>query len=71
MRSDVEALLVNGVGNAREAWLVGVDVCYRLVALVRRTWRGIGGGDELAHALGGFFEELRDRAEPLASKEER
>jgi uncharacterized protein DUF5947 len=63
LRPDVEALLVNGVGEAREAWLVGVDRCYRLVALVRAHWRGFGGGPELQRALEGFFDELRGGAQ--------
>lgn len=63
MRPDVEALLVDGVGEAREAWLVGVDACYRLVALVRANWRGFSGGEQLRRALDGFFDDLRLRAE--------
>jgi hypothetical protein len=62
MAPEVEALLVNRTGAGREAWLVGVDECYRLVAVVRRHWRGFGGGDEVWRAIDAFFAGLRDRA---------
>jgi hypothetical protein len=62
MRADVEALLVNRAGGARDAFVVGIDECYRLVALVRRHWRGFGGGDVVWQELARFFERLHVRA---------
>jgi hypothetical protein len=62
MRADVEALLVNRAGGARDAFVVGIDECYRLVALVRRHWRGFGGGDVVWQELARFFERLDARA---------
>lgn len=47
MRPDVEALLVNHLGDAREHHLVSIDVCYRLVGTIRTHWRGFGGGAEV------------------------
>ena len=41
---DVEALLVNRVGEARECYRVGIDECYKLVGLIRTHWRGLSGG---------------------------
>ena len=38
---DVEALLVNRVGATRECYRVGVDVCYKLVGLIRMHWKGL------------------------------
>jgi hypothetical protein len=57
----VEALLVNTTGDRREAWLVPVDDCYRLVAVVRREWTGLTGGDRVAPAIERFFDELGRR----------
>jgi hypothetical protein len=63
---EVEALLVRrlrGPGAAPleggcEAYRVSIDVCYRLVGLVRRHWRGFSGGDGLWSAVGAFFDGL-------------
>ena len=55
---DVEALLVNRARGAAEHWLVSLDVCYRLAAVVRTRWRGLGGGQEVWAEIGRFFEAL-------------
>jgi hypothetical protein len=62
MDRDVEALLVNRVGGAREFYVVPMDVCYRLVGLIRARWRGIGGGSEVREEIGRLFADLKDRA---------
>ncbi len=71
MAADVEALLVNsrrrgggdrgsrGDRSDRQAWLVPIDDCYRLVAIVRTHWRGMYGGDAVWPAIESFFAELR------------
>lgn len=64
LEPDVEALLVNRANGARDYWLVGVDVCYRLSGVIRRHWKGLGGGDELWAALASFLDDLRRRAAP-------
>lgn len=58
MDSDVEALMVNRLGGARQHWLLPVDDCYRLVALVRTHWRGFTGGTEVWQHVERFFEDL-------------
>jgi Family of unknown function (DUF5947) len=66
---DVEALLLlgePGTAAPRESFLVPVDLCYRLVALVRRHWRGFSGGSEVWREVDEFFADLRRRARPLA-----
>jgi hypothetical protein len=60
----VEALLVDtrlqSTGDTRRrAWLVPVDDCFRLVAIVRQEWRGLTGGDRVRPAIERFFDELR------------
>jgi Family of unknown function (DUF5947) len=59
--ADVEALLVNRAGGAHEHWIVPLDDCYRLVALMRTTWRGLAGGREVWDAIARFFEDLEER----------
>ncbi|WP_028062028.1 DUF5947 family protein [Solirubrobacter soli] len=54
LADDVEALLVRG----SDAWIVGVDVCFALVGLVRTHWRGLTGGADVRRELDAFFERL-------------
>jgi hypothetical protein len=59
MQPDVEALLVNRVGAAREYFLVPIDECYKLVGLIRLHWRGLSGGAAVWGEIARFFDELR------------
>jgi hypothetical protein len=68
LEPDVEALLVNRVGHAREAssaehYVVPIDDCYKLVGLIRLHWRGLSGGTEVWQEIGNFFTDLRGKAE--------
>jgi uncharacterized protein DUF5947 len=65
LEPDVEALLVNRAGAEREHFLVPIDECYALVALIRSHWKGLAGGAEVRRELVEFFETLRDRAEEV------
>ena len=56
---DVEALLVNRVGPARECYRAGVDKCYQLVGLIRTHWRGFSGGPAVWDEVGRFFAGLK------------
>jgi hypothetical protein len=64
LEPDVEALLVNRVGAAREHYRVGVDECYKLVGLLRAHWRGLSGGDAVWEEIGRFFKDLANRCGP-------
>ncbi len=55
---DVEALLVNTARGMRQHWIVPVDDCFRMVAVVRREWRGLSGGARIWPAIEGFFADL-------------
>ena len=59
---DVEALLVNRVGAARDCYRVGVDRCYELVGLIRTHWRGLSGGTAVWEEVARFFAGLKERA---------
>ncbi len=65
LRADVEALLVNRVGKAREYYLAPIDACYELVGLIRKHWRGFSGGDAVWREIAAFFSRLKAEAEPL------
>jgi hypothetical protein len=62
LESDVEALLVNRVGQTREHYIVPIDACFKLVGLIRTHWRGLSGGTEVWDAVGRFFAELKERS---------
>ena len=59
---DVEALLINRVGGAREYYRVPIDECYKLVGLIRTNWRGLSGGTEVWKRIASFFSDLQSRA---------
>ncbi|WP_018330640.1 DUF5947 family protein [Actinomycetospora chiangmaiensis] len=82
LRPDVEALLVRrprdgGTGIdgpaalrcVSECFLVPIDACYRLVGLVRTTWKGFDGGAAAWAAIDGFFADVRARARDLRPDE--
>ncbi len=60
---DTEALLVRKLTERFECFLIPVDVCYRLVGLVRTYWKGFDGGSQTWQAIEDFFAGLRDRSE--------
>jgi hypothetical protein len=61
LEADVEALLVNTARGARQYWLVPIDDCFRLVAVVRREWKGLSGGGTVWPEVVRFFDELTER----------
>jgi hypothetical protein len=69
MEGDVEALLVNRAGEQRGHWLVPIDDCYRLVAVIRTRWRGFSGGKEVWLEIKHFFEDLDLHARPHSQHE--
>jgi hypothetical protein len=62
MEPDVEALLVNRARGARDHWLVPIDDCYRLVGVIRTSWRGLGGGRQVWEEIERFFTSLERRS---------
>ena len=62
MQPDVEALLVNRTGGQRLYYLAPIDVCFELVGLMRRNWRGLSGGEEVWREIDAFFLRLEQRA---------
>jgi hypothetical protein len=60
MEADVEALLVNRVGSARDHYIVPIDHCYHLTGLIRMRWQGLSGGEEVWREIGQFFARLQE-----------
>ena len=58
---EVEALLVNTTRGHHEHWLVPIDDCFALVAIVRREWRGLSGGARVWPEIDRFFAALTER----------
>ncbi len=71
MEQDTEALLVNRARGVRGHWIVPVDDCYRLVAVIRTRWRGFSGGKEVWEEIERYFKDLDGRARPHAQHQTR
>jgi hypothetical protein len=63
---DVEALLIDArSAEQTSSYIVPIDVCFDLSALVRQIWPGIDGGEAARRELDRFFAALEQRAVPL------
>jgi hypothetical protein len=62
LEPDVEALLVNRLGQARDHYRVSIDICFTLVGLIRTQWRGLSGGAAVWDEINRFFAGLRERS---------
>lgn len=60
MQPDVEALLVNR--TAREYYLAPIDECFKLVGIIRTSWRGLSGGTEVWKEIAKFFDALKEKS---------
>jgi hypothetical protein len=58
LQPDVEALLVNRIADPAQYYIVPIDVCFRLVGLIRSHWRGLSGGSDVWKEVTSFFERL-------------
>lgn len=63
LEPDVEALLVNRVGTAREYYAAPIDACFELVGLIRVHWKGFSGGEAVWREIERFFTQLRSGPE--------
>jgi len=62
LEPDVEALLINRVRQQRAYYIVPIDKCFELVGLIRMSWRGFSGGEEVWRDIERFFSNLREMA---------
>jgi Family of unknown function (DUF5947) len=65
LEPDVEALLINRVRDIREYYIVPIDACYRLVGLIRVSWKGLSGGEKVWKTIAEFFADLRAKSQPV------
>jgi hypothetical protein len=65
MEPDTEALLVNRVKGERQYYIAPIDECYKLVGLIRASWRGLSGGTEVWEEIGKFFAGLKEKSSPV------
>jgi hypothetical protein len=71
LQPDIEALLVNRVGHAHgmgraEYFIAPIDECYKLVGLMRASWKGFSGGEEVWTEMARFFSDLRLKSEVVS-----
>jgi hypothetical protein len=59
LQPDIEALLVNRLGNNRQYFIAPIDACFELAGLIRLHWRGFSGGDKVWQEIENFFQKLR------------
>ena len=65
LKPDIEALLVNRIGERRDHYLVSIDECFKLVGLIRMHWRGLSGGQDAWKRIEHFFEDLQARSQSM------
>jgi uncharacterized protein (DUF2342 family) len=62
LEPDVEALLINRTSGARDHFIAPIDRCFELVGLIRISWRGLSGGQEVWERIDTYFKDLRSSA---------
>jgi hypothetical protein len=58
MSRGVEALLADRTRGQRRYWVTPIDQCYRLAGMIRISWRGFSGGEEVWRKVDEFFRAL-------------
>ncbi len=71
LEDDVQALIVNRIDGARNAYRVPVDECYKLIGLIRTNWRGFSGGEEVWQQIRRYFTSLDERAATAGRRRQR
>jgi len=56
--ADVEALLVNRIGDSPRYYRAPIDQCFRLVGIIRTRWHGLSGGSEVWKEIDSYFRQL-------------
>jgi Family of unknown function (DUF5947) len=65
LKPDVEALLINRVKNANQYYIVPMDACFQLVGLIRVSWKGLGGGEQVWKSINDFFSDVRAKSQTV------
>lgn len=48
---EVEALVIANLPSMRGAWIVGIDVVFKMIAELRASWEGMTGGQRVGEAI--------------------
>lgn len=59
---DLEALLVNRLDQKGQYYIVPIDSCYKLIGMIRISWKGIFGGTEVNDIIRQFFSDLKEKS---------
>lgn len=59
---DLEALIVNRLGTTGQYYILPIDSCYKLIGMIRISWKGIFGGPEVNNIINKFFSELKEKS---------
>lgn len=62
LEADVEAVLVLRRHGVSRCFVVPIDAAYRLVGLIRTSWKGFDGGEEAWARIDAFFAEMHERS---------
>jgi hypothetical protein len=65
MEPDVEAFLVNRVGERRDYYRAPIDICFELVGLIRVHWKGFTGGETVWREIDSYFDRLKEQSRPV------
>lgn len=68
LKPDVEALLINRIGKARDYFIAPLDVCFELVGLIRKNWRGFSGGETVRVEIETLFNRLHEQSARKANR---
>jgi len=59
---DLEGLLINRIDNISIYYIVPIDSCYKLIGMIKTSWKGIFGGKEVNDTIRKYFTELTERS---------
>lgn len=63
LEPDIEAVLVLRRAGVTRAFVVPIDAAYRLVGLIRVSWKGFDGGEDAWDRIMTFFGEMHERGQ--------
>jgi hypothetical protein len=66
LKPEVEALLIDRTGDTPGYFRAPIDVCFELVRLIRKHWRGFAGGGRVWLEIETFFARLREQTAPAS-----
>ncbi len=62
LEPDVEAVLLLRRDGATRCFIVPIDAAYKLVGIIRTSWKGFDGGADAWDKIGAYFTDLHERS---------